>query len=717
MKGKSKTSASRQGLRVPWALLLGLAFAAVLVFIFWKSIVSAILETTGFGAILLAGWLAAFIWIFRGRRFRQIFRNFNRWLGAIFFTAFIWCLLSLFCPENYMAGVSLKETTLGGSLGKSINGTSYIWARLLALGLGGIVLFAPRSSSRLAGWLFPSLCKLFLMPAENLWRLLKFLVKKTFRALDKGLAALWPKKPTEEGRTAAQEEVTAPEAESESPSSAAVSERSTSTEFVQHLPSVQLLDKAPKAAFAQASEDERARLLEEALSSYGVEAKVAQVNPGPSVTQFGVEPGWERKYRRVMEREPNGRIKRDKDGNPIHQFEELSKTRVKVDRFLSLTSDLALTLAVPSVRIEAPVPGKSLVGIEVPNVSDAIVSLRSIIEGEIFQKARAKSKLVVALGQAAGGEPVICDLAKMPHLLIAGATGSGKTVCLNSIITSLLMTTTPGEVRLVLIDPKRVEMVTFTGIPHLLTPVVVEVNKAIETLRRVTAEMDRRFSRFAAAGVRNIDTYNRQASDPLPYIIVFIDELADLMMAAPDVVEPLICRLAQLSRSTGIHLMVATQRPSVDVITGLIKANFPARISFAVVSLVDSRTILDAPGAEKLLGRGDMLYLPPDAHKPRRLRGCFVSDEEVDKVTNFWKKWAEQQFPAEGDHITQEFASLSVEKEEPFLEGARELARSHSRLSISLLQRRLHVGYPRAARLMEKLEEEGLVGSRGEEGE
>ena len=705
--------------------LLILILLALLIYLFWRDIAQIILRTTGFGAVLLVGWLAALAWAGFSQHFRLAQKRWNRWLGAMALTAFAWGVLTLFRPETYLLDVHLKEFTLGGSWGQSLLGSSYAWARLAALGIGGIIICSPRSSLKLIGWVSLSLWQLLTFLAEQLWKTLAFLASHGFkgiadllRSAGRRLDNLMSRKPAPAEKKPQKPERAHPAAEETMPEpvTPVSDEKAAAAQPSTDLPPIEFLNKAPKAAFAQADETERAKLLEEALASYGVEARVVQVNPGPSVTQFGVEPGWERKFRRVLERDADGRIKRDKDGNPLYRLEEVSRTRVKVERFLSLANDLALTLAVPSVRIEAPVPGKPLVGIEVPNVSTAIVPLRSVIESPTFQKARAKSKLVVALGQAAGGEPVVCDLAKLPHLLIAGATGSGKTVCLNCMITSFLTKTTPSEVRLVLIDPKRVEMVTFSGVPHLLTPVVVDIDKAIEALRRITVEMDHRYRRFAAAESRNIDTYNKKAAEPLPYIVVFIDELADLMMSAADVVEPLICRLAQLSRATGIHLVVATQRPSVDVVTGLIKANFPARISFAVVSVVDSRTILDAPGAEKLLGQGDMLYLPPDAHKPRRLRGCFVSDEEMDKVTSFWRKWAQEHLPPEQDHIAQEFSSLPVEKIEldPFLERARELARENPRLSISLLQRRLHIGYPRAARLMEQLEDEGLV-TRGTE--
>ncbi|MBM3157014.1 MAG: hypothetical protein FJ004_06980, partial [Chloroflexi bacterium] len=478
------------------------------------------------------------------------------------------------------------------------------------------------------------------------------------------------------------------------------------------LPPVELLEKATETEFSEADNDKRARLIEEALKSYGVEAKVVQINPGPSVTQFGLEPGWDRKYKRILERDNQGKIKTDREGNPIERLEEISRTRVKVERINALANNLALALATPNIRIETPVPGKSLVGIEVPNTTTSIVRLRSVTEGVAFQRLKTRTKLAMALGKGAAGEPASADLCKMPHLLIAGATGSGKTVFMNSTITCFLMYNTPNDLRLLLIDPKRVELVSFEGVPHLISPVVTESEKAIDSLRRVLREMDNRYSKFSAVGVRNIEGYNKSplVSEQMPYFVVVIDELAHLMMSAAEVVEPAICRLAQLSRATGIHLIVATQRPSTDVVTGLIKANFPTRISFAVASGVDSRVILDTVGAETLLGGGDMLYLPTDAPKPKRLRGCFVSDQEIDKVVSFWKQ-QRVSVPTE-DTVAQTFASLAPEElkdEDPLLEAGRRLAKEHSHISTSLLQRRLHIGYPRAARIMDLLEEEGTV--------
>jgi len=404
-------------------------------------------------------------------------------------------------------------------------------------------------------------------------------------------------------------------------------------------------------------------------------------------------------------------------------LEEVSKTRVKVDRITSLANDLALALAAPSIRIEAPVPGKSIVGIEVPNTSIGVVGLRSVIESSTYQKLQTRSKLSLALGKGAGGEAISGDLSRMPHLLIAGATGSGKTVCLNAIIGCLLLNNTPFDTRFIMIDPKRVELTPYNSIPHLATPVIVDTKKALSILRWLSQEMDQRYQKLASAGARNIEGYNRnrQGSDKMPYMVLVIDELADLMMTSFDEVEHILCRLAQLARATGIHLVVATQRPSVDVVTGLIKANFPTRISFAVTSQVDSRTILDGAGAEKLLGRGDMLYMPTEAGKPRRLQGCFVSDSEVERLVYFWNSQKEQE--ASSIKIEEVAPSPTMggrggQQEDPLMDSARELMEQHDHISTSFLQRKLHIGYPRAARIMEQLEEEmgGEVISGGEGG-
>ncbi|GIW08210.1 MAG: hypothetical protein KatS3mg060_3015 [Dehalococcoidia bacterium] len=477
------------------------------------------------------------------------------------------------------------------------------------------------------------------------------------------------------------------------------------------LPPVDLLDPPVQTEFAPVDIEGRVKKIESTLAEYGVDAKVVEVNQGPSVTQFAVEPGWEVRTREIRERDAEGRILYDKNGNPKVRIEEVSRVRVKVSRILGLANDLALALAVPSVRIEAPVPGKPFVGLEVPNVSSTMVSLRRVIESPQFQRLRTKTKLALALGQDVAGNPVVADLARMPHCLIAGATGSGKSVCVNAMIASLLMHTSPEEVRILMVDPKRVEMVGYNDIPHLLAPVIVDAPKVVGALRWVLKEMEERYKAFADAGARNIESYNqrriRDGVQPLPFLVVIIDELADLMMVASEEVERIVVRLAQLARATGIHLIIATQRPSVDVVTGLIKANVPTRIAFAVSSSIDSRTILDQVGAEKLLGRGDMLYAPPDALKPVRLQGVFVSDAEVDRLVAWWKAARPPQYVDELVNLPDDL--LDDQDGDPMLEEARRLVEEHGRVSVSFLQRKLRVGYNRAARIMDALEVEGSV--------
>jgi S-DNA-T family DNA segregation ATPase FtsK/SpoIIIE len=462
----------------------------------------------------------------------------------------------------------------------------------------------------------------------------------------------------------------------------------------------------------------RAALIVETLASFGVDARVSAYHEGPVVTQFDIEPGWEIKYRTVPERDKDGRPAFDKDGHPRTRQEEVSRTRVRVNEITRLSNDLALALAAPSLRIEAPVPGRSVVGIEVPNTAASVVTMRSVIETPAFQRLSARTKIALPLGKSVSGEPVVADLAKMPHLLIAGATGAGKSVAINTIISSILMQSRPEDVRFVMIDPKRVELSGFALIPHLaFSNIVVDMEKVVGTLGAVLHEMESRYKRFAALAVRNIEAYNKhpKAGEKLPFWVVIIDELADLMMAAPFEVERQICRLAQLARATGIHLIVATQRPSVDVITGLIKANFPTRIAFAMSSQVDSRTILDMAGAERLLGRGDMLYMPTDASKPKRVQGVYVSDAEIDRIVAFWAQQRATHSTLVYDHLLEQ-AQAEVEQAEdndPMYEKAKALAEEHTRISTSMLQRRLRIGYPRAARIMDRLEDEGYAGGGG----
>jgi S-DNA-T family DNA segregation ATPase FtsK/SpoIIIE len=424
-----------------------------------------------------------------------------------------------------------------------------------------------------------------------------------------------------------------------------------------------------------------ASIIERTFDSFGISARVVEINDGPAVTQYAIEVA----------------------------------LGTKLSKITALANDLALALAAPTgqIRVEAPIPGRSLVGIELPNRSLEIVTLKQILSSSAMRDP--KSKLLVPLGLDVSGQPKMANISKMPHVLIAGQTGSGKSVLLNSWISTFLFRTTPSEVRLILVDPKRVEFTQYAGVPHLLTPVIVEPENVVKALKWAAREMDRRYKLFAQAGARNIEMFNELSGfQALPYIVIIIDELADIILFAPAEVEDNICRLAQMARATGVHLVIATQRPSVDVLTGLIKANIPARLSFAVASMTDSRVILDSPGAEKLLGRGDMLYIPPDQAKPSRIQGAFVSDAEVQKLIEFLNKTGVR--PVYTEEVTEDVGPAAGggsggdgERDE-FFEEAIKIVCQFDRASASLLQRRLSIGYNRAARIIDQLEAAGIIG-------
>lgn len=563
-------------------------------------------------------------------------------------------------------------------------------------------------------------------------------------------------------RRAAQNETVSPPVEPETVP--AIIENYAETQW--ELPNFQqMLEPGLTPESAEDLVQEQWYIIEQTLESFGAPGRVIDVRTGPTVTMFGVEPQY-------LESR-SGR-----------------RTKVKVSKIAGLADDLSLALAAKSVRIQAPVPGKGYIGIEVPSANKVIVSLRDTMESTGYQRIRQKSPLALGLGQDVSGNSISADLAKMPHLLIAGATGSGKSVCVNGIIACLLLQNTPSDLRFVMVDPKRVELTGYNGIPHLAAPVVVEMDKVVGVLQWALREMDHRYQAFAKLGARNITTYNGKAEkagkDKLPYIVIIIDELADLMMTAPEDTERALARLAQMARATGIHMIIATQRPSVDVVTGLIKANFPARIAFAVSSATDSRVILDQTGAERLLGMGDMLFQKPDAPAPLRMQGCYVSDEELNKLIGYWKtarrfrKFTSadsEQKPtiAEPEHLRKPVlseqsadtvtvsnnqrngstasASKSTRKHkvkpqpaaptkpeiitpaphaspQPLWEHLAEqeskkeanqvdelwsetvaFVRSVNKASTSMLQRRFQIGYTRAARIIDAMEEAGIIGA------
>jgi len=448
------------------------------------------------------------------------------------------------------------------------------------------------------------------------------------------------------------------------------------------LPSMDLLNPAPEDTSQQDRKEilANASLLEETLGNFGIEVKVVQISRGPAITRYELQPS----------------------------------PGVKVSRIVSLSDDIALSLAAQQVRIVAPIPGKAAVGIEVPNKTVSMVAVRDVLESESVQNS--DSSLSVALGKDISGKSIVADLGKMPHLLVAGSTGSGKSVCINSIISSLLFRTRPDEVKFLMIDPKVVELNIYNGIPHLILPVVTDPKKAAAALNWAVQEMTDRYKSFAESGVRDIAGYNRKLEESgqggaMPKIVVIIDELADLMMVAPNAVEDAICRLAQMARAAGIHLIVATQRPSVDVITGVIKANIPSRIAFAVSSQIDSRTIIDMAGAEKLLGKGDMLYYPVGMSKPMRVQGCFISDSEVERTVDFIKGQSGDVTynPEILDSIKVPDVGVADNSDE-FLDQAIEFVVASKQASASLLQRKFRVGYNRAARMIDSMEERGIVG-------
>ncbi len=461
----------------------------------------------------------------------------------------------------------------------------------------------------------------------------------------------------------------------------------TAADKVWHYPPLSLLSENISGKADRGNVNQNAATIEKTLEAFGITAKVVEVNLGPAVTQYALEVA----------------------------------IGTKLSKISALSNDLALALAAPTgqIRIEAPIPGRSLVGIELPNRSPEFVSLRKVLESP--EMKHQKSKLAVALGLDVSGSSVVADLGRMPHTLIAGSTGSGKSVCINSFIASLLFRTSPQELNLIMVDPKRVELTGYNGIPHLIYPVIVEPKIVLQALRWAMGEMDRRYKLFAEVGVRNIEGYNELSGfQAMPYIVIFIDELADIMLFAPVEVEDAITRIAQMARATGIHLVIATQRPSVDIITGLIKANIPSRIAFAVSSMIDSRVIIDQPGAEKLLGRGDMLYVPPDQAKPSRIQGAFVSDKEIRLLIDFLKKQGvAPQYTEDISRMSSStgknnrgsaFISPNGEDRDPLFEDAFKLIVQNDNASASFLQRKLSIGYARAARILDELQQAGVIG-------
>lgn len=740
-----------------------------------------IFTTFGMGILVLSAWATYFSFAFLRRQHEQRKVFARRAGGVVALGLFVWGALGLNNADWSLGAVSFKEVTLGGDVGSLLIGGflgKLAWVSLFILAAG---LLAPGPTRWVAQnapvWVETAWVRRYPhRAAAGFARFIAFIFRRpgdreqddvvigggTFEriepmgrtALEDGPVIFRPSidpaspsspvgagaaaqfaanavleaPPVEEPEVA---EVGDQEANSDGPPEDAEPQQlglQLEPKAGWQLPAIEMLNAPQPSLNRKHDNAARAQMIVDTLASFGVDATVVEINEGPTVTQFGVEPGWEVRYKDLQIKDESGRTIIGVDNRPQTERIEVSRTRVRVNKITALQNDLALALAAPSLRIEAPVPGRAIVGIEVPNDSATVVTMRTVMETKEFSDLAAKSKLALALGKGVSGTPVVADLAKMPHLLIAGATGSGKSVCMNSVIAGIMMNATPDQVRFVMVDPKRVELTAYHGIPHLaFSEVIVDMDKVVGALQAVVGEMDARYKKFASIGVRNIESYNRhpRVLKKLPYWVIIIDELADLMMAAPFEVEKLLCRLAQLARATGIHLVVATQRPSVDVVTGLIKANFPTRIAFAVTSQIDSRTILDTGGAEKLLGRGDMLYMPTDAAKPIRIQGVYVSDPEVERLVEFWKADRFRELaPETADALLEQAlieqhggeTDIDLDDDDPIVERARELAAQHQRVSPSLFQRRLKVGYLKATKLMEVLESEGMVGPR-EDGE
>ena len=724
----------------------------------WNRAAEQVLSTFGVGIVPVTAWVL--VVIFALRYFRMhLLRRWRLVLGSAGLVAAFQGILGYFQGSLPLVG----HSDLGGALGRTIQGQVTVLSHLRVGGLGLLsawVMLPGRPRTLVAlrllegvGYMGRGLLWLFrwairqrpwkrsprkeadapgLRLSEQVQRsLIPDVSTAQVTAMEKGLPA-----PDESAQATPRDAVEEPEelfalpdpvtngmeetAREQTPREVSAAD----TERAWPLPSLSVLRDSEVMIEVGEEHLATARLIEQSLAQHQVEVQVAEIKPGPTVTLFGLVPGW---VRRGKGSPLLGEGAAGESGEEAEGDAATGRSRVKVDSVVARERDLALALAAPSLRIQAPVPGESIIGVEVPNRHSSMVSIRSIMESDAYQELVERDVLPVALGQASAGEAVAIDLISMPHLLIAGATGSGKSVCLNSIIASLITHQQPFKTRLLLVDPKRVELTPYNGIPHLVTPVAVEPERVIRLLKGAIQEMLHRFRLLEEAGVRNIQSYNRspRAVEPIPYLIICIDELADLMMAASYEVEQSICRLAQMGRATGIHMVVATQRPSVDVVTGLIKANFPTRISFAVASQVDSRTILDMAGAERLLGRGDMLFLSRESAKPRRVQGVFISEEEAWELAEHWRQahgGPVRAVPLEEMAQVAEVTAAedqSIERDDDqdsLYERALDMAIRYRQVSTSLLQRRLRIGYPRAARLMDLLEQEGVVKSGSEPG-
>ena len=703
-----------QGSAMSTFLPLAVLLTPILAFSISLTARNRALDALGYGLIPVDLYVACFILALRYRK-AWIKRFWRVWVGSALMVAVSLGIMSMFDGSGWVT----QDASLGGNWGQYLGGSPIALGALkvaILILLGPLLLFPRRAATiyrRAAEKLLRALGIILIWPTMHLARSVRALAVRSTSGHEKGhrggrfirKLSISSKRfwrsifgvPMPRPATT----TTSPPAPPKARYPASQDRLATGGEKPSgwQLPSLELLSKGESRPVSQAVLKEMAQHIEDTLAEHRVEVSVEDIRTGPRIIRFGLVPGWIKQYRESRGDKPKS-----------NNAPAIDISRVKVQSILVREKDMALALKTPYLRLEAPVPGESLVGLEVPNPYPRRVVIRSAAESAPFQKVAASGWLPVALGEDTGGEPIVADLSDLPHLLIAGATGSGKSVCINSILASLLLTNRPDRLRMLMVDPKRVELTPFNGIPHLIAPVIVDTDETLVVLRGIQNEMLRRYRLMEQIGVRNIEGYNKKAGDYMPFLVIIIDELADLMMASGYEVEQALVRLAQLGRATGIHLILATQRPSVNVVTGLLKANIPARIAFAVASQVDSRVILDSVGAEKLLGKGDMLLLTPDSPKPKRVQGTFVHEREIEKLVEFWRI---QSGPPLPEILLDEHANSDVDEDvqddEELLERARRLAERYQHLSPSVLQRRLQIGYSRAMQLMEMLEDEGLI--------
>ena len=702
------------------AFLLGIVISAVFIFLFIPSSHQWAAESLAFGWIPVLAFAVITLGLLRYKP--RFVVKYWRYLLSLAVAAFVVVVALSFVQADY--GV-LSKTSFGGQWGQNMAG-DHVFITVLRLALLAAVtplILYPKKYTRLylstLNKVSIRLWRVSTVIFKLLARISKYLSIYTYYLVNSRHRRLLLKRfrsyllgPSDDQKNSNNDRentlessdveieesdpypdnTTAPESSSRDSVAAGNTKKVPSAKSKWRLPALNLLSTPEPYLAPKGSLEQMAGQIESALADHSVIVEVKDIKAGPRIVRFGLVPGWI--PRRGESNKPDG---------------EIERSRVKVQSILTREKDLALALKTPYLRIEAPVPGEALVGLEVPNPSPSRVLLRQVMDSPAFKSIMNKGGLPIALGEDTGGNPVSTDLAGLPHILIAGATGSGKSVCINSIVASLLFTKPPDQLRVLMVDPKRVELTPFNGIPHLIAPVIVDVDKVNPALRAMMREMFLRYKLMEDIGTRNIAGYNAKSKEKMPYLVLIVDELADLMMVGGFEIEQNLVRLAQLGRATGIHLVLATQRPSVNVVTGLLKANIPARVAFAVASQVDSRVILDTVGAEKLLGRGDMLLLNNDSPKSRRVQGTLVYDEEIDRLVDFWTNQKGPPLPEISIEDSEDLEPETDHLDSQMLGQARDLAMTNPYLSSSVLERRLKIGGNKASKIIEALEDEGLV--------